>query len=75
MSNLVPRRMKYAELADILSDMAERARAGDSYEGHIEYLIPEDGSGGPFDVDVRGAYRIGNTMGQGGMRMIGTVPE
>lgn len=73
MSNLIPLEMSYEQLAALLEDMAHRARVGDSYEGHIEYLMPEE-DGGPDKVLVRGAYRIGNTEGQGGMRLIGTVP-
>lgn len=74
MSNLIPRRMSYAELADLLDDMARRVRAGDSYEGNIEYVIPLEDTEGLDMVEVRGTYRIGNLMGQGGMRMIGDVP-
>lgn len=74
MSNLVPVTMSYAELADVLTDMAERARSGDSYEGTISYMMPEDG-GGPDAVEVTASYRVGNQMGQGGMRMIGEIPD
>jgi hypothetical protein len=65
-----PVHMSYELLAGILRDIAERVESGDSYEGHISYLIPE-GGGGPDDVLVEAAYRVGNTMGQGGMRIIG----
>jgi hypothetical protein len=69
MSNLIPQKMTYEELGDLLEDIARRARAGDSDEGNIEYLMSDEG-----DVEVRGVYRIGNLQGQGGIRMIGTVP-
>lgn len=82
MSGLIPVGMSHDELADLLLDMSERVRSGDSYEGSIEYLLPDpdvipDGTGWPSpDVDawVHGVYRRGNLAGQGGIRMIGTVP-
>lgn len=72
MSNLIPARMTYEQLADVLADMAVRARSGDSFEGHIEYLLPEDADAPA--VDVTATYRVGNHMGQGGMRIIGEIP-
>jgi hypothetical protein len=75
--------MGSAELAMVLDDMMKRVLDGDSYEGHIQYTMPEamtpeeERAGWPSaDAEfwVTGAYRIGNLQGQGGMRMIGTVP-
>ena len=86
MSNLIPVEMTPAEVAEVLRDMAERVEQGDSYEGSIEYALPDVPEwaqrGEPQPEDwverdyrlVRGAYRIGNTMGQGGTRLIGRVP-
>jgi hypothetical protein len=83
MTGLIPVGMDREKLADLLLDMSKRVREGDSLEGHLEYLVPDqhsvlDSTGWPSpDVDawVTGAYRIGNLQGQGGMRLIGTVPR
>lgn len=81
MSNLIPVAMDRNELYDVLIDIAERVTRGDSFEGNIEYFIPDEDAadlGGWPSADaefwVRGVYRIGNTFGQGGTRMIGMVP-
>lgn len=58
------------ELTRVLADMLTSVQRDDSFEGSIEYLTPtpEDP---PCDFMVRASYRIGNSMGQGGVRMIG----
>jgi hypothetical protein len=67
-------------LAAILEDMAERVRDGDSFEGSVEYLMPGP-LGLPAEDDqfaVQAAYRVGNTDGQGSIRLIrrcGAVEE
>jgi hypothetical protein len=89
MSNL-PVPSTYAEVAAILRDMATFVEAGDSFEGSIEYTIPSYDPP-PLDPDardgweqtrdeqpevmVRAAYRIGNSMGQGGMRIFGSITQ
>lgn len=65
-----PRRMTATELADVLDDMARRVREGDSMEGSIQYLLPVDNDAPAGTVEVTAAYRTGNFMGQGGMRLI-----
>lgn len=63
-------------LASVLRDMASRVEAGDSYEGSIEYLMPTDEEFEAVDdvfAMVRASYRVGNTDGQGGLRMIGDM--
>jgi hypothetical protein len=80
MTNL-PVPASYAQVAAILRDMAALVEAGNSWEGSIEYLIPtaEDALPPPASDDeqpevvVRASYRIGNSMGQGGVRIIGTL--
>jgi hypothetical protein len=83
MSNLIPEGMDRQELAAVLREMADLVEAGDSFEGNIEYLMPDDISDGPpppgwpsSDAEfwVTATYRIGNLQGQGGMRMIGNIP-
>lgn len=74
---LVPLNMSQEDLLAILTDITRRIAEGDSYEGSFQYLLPEDENAPPRSFDVQASYRIGNTMGQGGMRMIGvwaTVP-
>jgi hypothetical protein len=71
--------MTQDELVWVLRDMAERVEQGDSFEGSITYEIPLEADGdrykevGPEGTYalVRASYRIGNTMGQGGVRLIG----
>ena len=76
MSNLIPVKMSAAELVAVLLDIASRVVQGDSFEGNIEYTIPEEfDAAHPDQVEVRGTYRFGNLEGQGGVRMIGTVPQ
>lgn len=63
----VPRRMHADDLAALLTDMATRIPAGDSFGGRISYELVD---GAAHEFDVEGAYRIGNIGGQGGMRII-----
>jgi hypothetical protein len=74
MSELVPTAMSYHDLADLLLDMSQRVREGDSLEGNIEYFLVDDNIGDIAGhlVYARGMYRTGNQQGQGGMRVIGT---
>jgi hypothetical protein len=87
MSNLIPKEMVPKDIAAVLRDMADRVESGDSYEGSIEYLLPETpdwaqrGEPEPPGWEhrdyrlVRATYRIGNLDGQGSVTMIGEVPE
>ena len=60
------------ELLAVLDDMRAAVATSDSFEGSIEYLMP-----GPLDIEtdkefaVMASYRIGNSTGQGGVRLIG----
>lgn len=68
--------MTQEELAAVFDELAALVRAKDSWEGLIEYLMPEMGPGIPdpppeIYANVRARYRIGNSMGQGGMRFVG----
>ena len=67
--------MTYAELVVVLKDMAALVEEGDSFEGSVEYLMPEAALSHPQEAEVmvRASYRIGNSMGQGGVRIIGTM--
>ncbi|MEU2724017.1 hypothetical protein [Streptomyces smyrnaeus] len=59
--------MSREQLVALLDDIRERVATGDSYEGNLQYFI----SDGDHPYDVSAAYRVGNRMGQGGMRMVG----
>jgi len=58
--------MTRQDLAAVLEDMLIRVRNGDSLEGSIQYLLSEEDD----KWDVEASYRIGNTEGQGGVRLI-----
>ncbi len=66
----VPINMGHEALIDVLEDILERVRVGDSFEGHITWSLPEAEGADPRSFDVLAAYRVGNLQGQGGMRMI-----
>lgn len=68
--------MSQAQLCDTLRDMLEHVAASDSFEGSIEYLMPTDEEvpEGTYAL-VRASYRIGNSEGQGGVRVVGEVTE
>lgn len=57
-----------------LYDILQGVDSGDTLEGSIEFLLPHP-PGDPEDADfmVRASYRIGNTLGQGGVRMVGEI--
>jgi hypothetical protein len=62
------------QLVEVLEDIVNRVREGDSFEGSFQYMIPEDMAAikaGQFEVTA--SYRIGNSEGQGGCRMIGVI--
>lgn len=55
------------QLLDLLRDMITVIDADDSFEGSIEYSATPT----PNEFMVVGMYRTGNSMGQGGCRLIG----
>lgn len=67
----LPIAMTYAELTDLLTDIRDRVQAGDSFEGSLEYSMPDVLDPPGAEVMVRAAYRVGNLQGQGGMRIYG----
>lgn len=70
-----PALLSKEQLSKLLRHMAELVETGDSFEGSLEYLIPdidpEPKEGEDFAVTAR--FRIGNLDGQGGMRFIGEL--
>jgi hypothetical protein len=61
-----------AQLLDVIDDIRAHVADGDSFEGHVEYLMPDQGDP-PDGFRVKAAYRIGNLQGQGGMRIVGRM--
>lgn len=62
------------ELLAIIDDVRARVAAGDSYEGFLNYLMPEENDDWEkVDFRVHARYRVGNLEGQGGMRVIGEL--
>lgn len=66
------------ELVEILEGMLASIKADDSFEGFLEYLMPissmededraaKDQRWAAAEFAVRARYRVGNSMGQGGM--------
>jgi hypothetical protein len=72
MAGNTPIPMNSEMLAAVLREMAALVEAGDSFEGSIEYLMPAPGDPECYAM-VKASYRIGNTLGQGGVRIIGTT--
>lgn len=60
------------EFLAVLDDVRSRVAEGDSFEGYVEYAIPEDAAA---EFDVRAGYRIGNRNGQGSFRLIAKQDE
>lgn len=66
------------EFVELLEDVLAMVKAGDSFEGFIEYTMPvsdpweeeraeRDARWGQAAFAVRARYRVGNSMGQGGL--------
>ena len=69
---MLPEPKSAEELAAILRNMADHVEALDSFEGSIEYLMPDEADPECYAM-VRASYRIGNRHGQGGMRLVGRI--
>jgi hypothetical protein len=67
--------MSTEELLDMLREIVAGVESGDTMEGSIEFLIPYEGDPEGTDFMVRASYRVGNLMGQGGIRMFGDMVE
>lgn len=59
------------ELLAIIDDIRDLVQHDDSWEGYLNYLLPEEGDPANIYARVEARYRVGNSEGQGGMRMIG----
>lgn len=78
---MVARPMTTQDLLAILDDIRQRVASGDSFEGNLTWAMPipdetHPEEYGPFvQFLVTGGYRIGNSQGQGGFRMVGQLRE
>jgi len=72
---MCPVLMSQLALLELLDDIRQRVADGDSFEGSLEYLMPGADDAPPRTFDVRASYRVGNSLGQGGMCMIGEWRE
>lgn len=76
---LVPMYVSRAELVEVLEDILNRVKEGDSVEGNFEYLIPDPEAEADltrdYEFSLKAVYRRGNLGGQGGMRIIGNWEE
>lgn len=57
------------QLLAILDDIRRSVEENDTMEGQISYNAMADGLE-PGEFEIKGVYRIGNSMGQGGVRML-----
>lgn len=69
-----PAILNATETGKLLHYIAMLIETGDSFEGFIEYLIPDNEE----DIDsnkfaVRARFRVGNSQGQGGLTVIGEL--
>lgn len=73
----LPEPMTHEQLAELLQEIADRVRVGDSFEGSVEYLMPmsEDNAPSGTYAMVRAGFRVGNRNGQGGFVLVGRQPE
>ena len=76
----VPEPVSKETLLAVLDDIRAHVEADDSWEGYVEYTMPwneemgdRETDGKEIDFRLKAGYRTGNTMGQGGFRMIGKV--
>jgi hypothetical protein len=65
--------MSKTQLLKVLDDIRAHVADDDSWEGSLQYSIPEEPRDG-VDFDVHAGYRIGNSLGQGGFRLIAGDP-
>ena len=75
MSGIKPTGMSKTELLQVLDDIRYHVQVDDSFEGFLNYLIPDqDDLSDTVEFMVEARYRIGNSAGQGGMRIFGETP-
>lgn len=68
---LGPSYMTKEQTLAVLENIRAVVAADDSIEGSFSYEFPNEDDPAEPGFRVRASYRIGNSMGQGGMRMVG----
>lgn len=68
---MIPLKISVEDLANLLKELAESIKQGDSAEGYITYTYSNE----PNIMEVSGSYRVGNKSGQGGVILIGNIDE
>jgi hypothetical protein len=70
---LTPKPMTKSELLALIDEVRELIVNDDSWEGLINWLMPDPAQGDDDGVDFRveARYRIGNSQGQGGIQIVG----
>ena len=71
----MPDQMTKEQMVGLFQELLIRIEVGDSWEGWIEWLLPDASAPADIVAEVRARYRIGNTEGQGGMRFVGELVE
>ena len=61
------------QLLAIIDDIRDSVINNDSMEGYLNYLLPDEDDPKDVKFRVEARYRVGNSQGQGGMRMIGVT--
>jgi hypothetical protein len=70
-----PEPMTKAQMVELFTDLLMRIDLGDSWEGFVEWNMPDPDVDADVVAMVVARYRIGNREGQGGMRFIGPLVE
>jgi hypothetical protein len=60
-------------LLALLDDIRHHVEHDDSFEGYLEYAMPEMDDPKDVQFRIKAGYRIGNSRGQGGFRTIGQM--
>ena len=65
--------MSKDELVEMVKDILARIEANDSFEGSINYSCMHPSVNGQ-EFEVGATYRVGNSLGQGGMVVVDNLP-
>lgn len=60
-------RVTKKQVAELLRAVADEVESGDSMEGNITWLLPQEDDAKPGELDLDAKWRVGNLDGQGGM--------
>lgn len=63
------------QFLDLLADIRRAVKDDDTWEGNLNWELPGPYASPTARYAVSGAFRIGNSVGQGGMRVIAAFPR